>query len=367
MPAHRSPPPVFRATPFFLLAAACSLSCGGSPSGSLPPPGALQPIGSAMLEAGHSVRLSLVKTGVPVVALSFGALPAGLQLDPAGAIVGSPTQQGQLAWFTLTESDIRGDVLDERSYALGVGVDATNLAAPPDPTRQSDALLFDGMTWNQPLTSAYAWDPDLAMLWPLRADASLHGAALAPTGASLSLIVSGADATGNFPLTMAPCDARIATVAQLTWFANAGIELQVLPGPELNAAPVTAMNTSMQVNGAWEVQHEIDEQVSPGPEVAAFASDVPAGRYALVAVKDAGTDVAVPLWLTIHQRNGTEILQQRFDGLLSDIAKGPVADEMAAHRQSYVPLGVLVVSAQGAITYDAPADGADPFRVAAAL
>jgi hypothetical protein len=140
----------------------------------------------------------------------------------------------------------------------------------------------------------------------------------------------------------------------------------LVPEPSLNANIVTEQTPTFTVGGSWVLHHEISSSTAPGPEVVSFASAAPAGRYALVALKKAGSEVHAHLWLSAHRRDGSAIIEQDFDSLFSDVATGTLTDEMSSGRQSYRSLGIITLDLGGNSTFSKPTDGPDLFGSAQA-
>jgi hypothetical protein len=336
-------------------------SCGGNNSGGGRTYEALSDIASAPLSPGVAVAIRLAGEGdLPVLALTYGRLPEGLSLGDDGFIRGTPRLQGEVRRFSIQSSTVYGEPLEQRDYTLAVGVAQTTLAMPAQPTRQDDALTFDGLTWNRPLRSAFVWDPTLSLLWPLSGTSVLAGRSMASPGEQLDLVVAGSDAQGRFELKQNSIDPRLQTLTQLTWDGDSDIDLVMIPEPSLSTAALTKDNPNFERSGAWMARHNLASTTAPGPEVVSFAEDVPVGRYALVAMKRSGGDIRTQLWLTIKARSGQTLVERRFDSLFSDVAVGTFADEVAAGRQSYKLLGSVAVTASGA-AYVLPPTGVDPF------
>ena len=324
---------------------------------------ALSAIESAPLRPGVETAIKVAGNGdVPVLEISFGRLPEGLKLHEDGFIRGTPRMQGEVRRFSIRSVTPRGEPLEERDYTLAVGVGTTTLALPAEPTRQGEAITFDGLTWNRPIASAYAWDEHLGLVWPLKGSSSISGKALASPSGALDLIVSASDAQGRFPITQTPLDTRLEALAQLTWDGDSNIDLVQVPEPTISIIPVTeATPAILDGIGQWIARHEIASKGGPGAEVVSLAKGAPPGRYSLVALKREGGEIRTQLWLTVKHRDGETIALRRFDSLFSDIASGTIVDELAGGRQSFKLLGTLTVTAEGVIEYSLPPGGTELF------
>jgi hypothetical protein len=337
-------PVAFGVASFALAVSSCVVAPAGSRGLSSQ---ALLPVRSALLSVDQPFEQKL-SVAPGQVELVWGQLPAGLSLDRSGWVRGTPTTAGELVHFTLRQTDALGRVVSERSYTWAVDSSRQDIAlGTPLPTITGNALLFDGMSWSGPVDVAFAWDPTLQMIWPLRAGGTMSGAVLAPMGSSLTIVGSGAQGSGESQLFMAGADPQIDTVIQLAWFENADIDLNVLDAPE------GAAGTDVP----WSYRSEVARASSPGPEVISLSAQAKPGRYELIATKAFGDQVDLTLWLTIHRRDGTEVVQRRFDALFSDTATGSPSDEISSGRQSYALLGQIEVQADGTRRYLPPVDG----------
>lgn len=331
---------------------ATSAGCVGDTVAETDPPGALLRLTPEILQPMEPFSAPLVAPGgTVVVKLVKGALPDGLRIDDAGTLRGTPTSSGQLARFTVRSENAFGEPAEQMDHVAVVGVRGTTLAAPTAATRTGDVLRFEH-DWGKTLLSAWAWDPQLGLVWPMRAGAGYSGSALAPAGRALSLVATGVGAEGLFEIDDTPADESMQVIAQLTWEGDADIDLLVVPQIDsASGLEIGAKEPVFERDGQWLVRHEIGESSAPGPEVLTFSKHLPIGRWVFVAAKADGADIEIPMWLAIRRRDGLVLAERSYDALLSDVSTGRIDSDLAAKTQSFKPLGVLVVGTDREVSF----------------
>ncbi len=335
--------------------------CGGADKPLPPPTAELVPLASPLVSPFVAVQGSVVSDGVPpVVSLTAGALPDGITLDGNGTLQGMPTVVGQWRRFTVQAKSKDGVPLGTESYLLAVKVPDTTLARAPAVSQNEDVLSLSG-GWGTTIDTAWAYDPQWNLLWPLEAGTQVSGEALASSGGALVLYVAGAAGHGAFDVVAKPSDPRIGVIAELTWSGDADLDLRLLVGPKLGGAEVNARTPTFVADGAWQAKLELSSASNQGAEAVVLADSAPRGRYAIVAARAGGSDIEVPAWLSLRKRDGTVLAERRFDLILSDLASDSIAQDVAGGKQSFSCLGLLTVGADGEVSYSAAPPSTDPF------
>lgn len=304
-------------------------------------------------------RASLVGDGVvPAITVADGALPEGLVLHADGTIDGAALRPGQWSTFRVRTATPEGDELGMHTYGIGVSASAEN-GTPPRVDRVGDVVELSS-AWPVPASYAFAWDDSLALAWPLAGGAALSARLVAPASGSFALYVGGGGMESHFAIATEPLSADVALVARIAWSGDGDLDLRVLsqsPSNETSAMTTTASDAS----GAWLVRHLVSATSAPGCEAATLSTLARPGRYALVVTKASGVDAQFDVQLSIRAVGGAVVAEHRERVMLSDVAAGTAADELASGRQSWGALGVIERSGEGVWTWLAPGHQGDPF------
>lgn len=338
--------------------ALCVCACGVEPT----QPGArnttLLPLVRTLLEPQTSVSLRIVDgDGAPVLELSGGSLPLGLELSD-GAIRGVPSRPGEHRRFEITVRDADGAPRDRRVYTLAVGVDGALTSLTDGISRDGDAVHVLSQ-FELSANEAFLFDPALGLAWPLQPGIAAQGFGLGSPGGSLHFFAHGFGWRGGWLVPNATLDERTDTLVQLVWDAEEAIDfdLQLVPEAALGLPAVDADFPLLERNGVLFARRAIASEQAPGAEALVLSSNLPPGRYALVAVRADGDAGIAELWISVRNRSGELAIDDRFIAFVPDLSSGSIATDLAERRQSWRALGHLTVGDGGVTGWDAPVQG----------
>lgn len=292
--------------------------------------------------------------GAAVLSVEHGRLPQGLEVTAEGVLQGVPSEPGEISRFVLAMHSPEGDLLESRAYVFATAVDPSRLTAgvaPPDFSRQEEAVSVSarpGLT----ISGAFAWDPSLQLAWPLRGGVRLEGNFLAGAGGGIDLNVAGpalrlrgrVEESASFP---------VQAVAQLVWSAQSDADLDLVMVAADGTREVSAQGAVLDLGEGVAARHLWDDAAVPGVEAVALSTGAPVGEYQLFVLRRSGPAVSAEAWLSVRDRSGHPLADERIRLLLSDEAIGTVAEERESNRQSWRHLGNLRIEADGAVHFTA--------------
>lgn len=333
-------------------------ACGMEPA----TPGArnatLLPLDTVLLKPQSAVSLRISEGDeAPVLELTGGRLPLGLELGD-GVIKGVPSRPGEHRRFEIIARDTEGTPRDRRVYMLAVGVEGGLATMTEGVEHNGDAVHVD-RSFTRHATESFLFDPTLRLAWPLEASTSAQGIGLASPGGSLQLLVYGLGWHNGWLIPNTSLDERSDTLVQLVWAAeeSADFDLQLVPEATLDLPAVDAEAPVLEREGLWLARRAIASQQEPGAEALSLSSDLPPGRYALVAVRTGGDASVAELWLSVRRRFGELSVDERFIAFVPDASSGSLASDLTERRQSWRALGHFTVVDGGVVSWDAPVQG----------